>query len=77
MINYYSFNSHEEYLTAVKEGAKVTLEVDGEASIISPKMAEEIAREWREEYDSGLCSSLYGVRPVPGKIHRYEAYKIL
>ena len=43
MLNYYSFRTHKEYLMAVKEGAKVELEVTGEAYIILPKMAKEIA----------------------------------
>lgn len=76
MLNYYSFRTHEEYLAAVKESAKVALEVEGEAFILSPKIAEEIAAEWKEEYENGLCSSLYGVRPIAGRYSKYEAYRI-
>lgn len=76
MLNYYSFRTHGEYLTAVKEGAKVELEVNGEASIPSAKMAEEIAREWQKEYEDKLCPALYGVRPIQGRYNRYEAYRI-
>ena len=76
MLNYYSFRTHEEYIAAVKEGAKVALEVDGEAFISSPKMAEEIAKEWQKEYEEGLCIALYGVRPIAGKYCCYEAYRI-
>ena len=77
MLNYYSFRTHKEYLMAVKEGAKVELEVTGEAYIISPKMAKEIAEEWREEYENGISLALYDVRPIPGAYNRYEAYRIV
>lgn len=77
MLNYYDFRTHEEYLAAVKLGAKVELEVTGEAYILSPRMAEEIAKEWQKEYEEGISSALYGVRPIPGSFNRYEAYQIL
>lgn len=76
MLNYYSFRTHEEYLAAVKESAKVELEVTGEAFILSPDMVQEIAKEWQKEYENKRCSALYGVRPIPGKYNCYEAYRI-
>lgn len=77
MLNYYSFRTHKEYLAAVKEGAKVELEVTGEATILSPQMAKEIEDDWRNEYEEGYSLALYGVRPIPGSYHLYEAYRII
>lgn len=72
MLNYYSFRSHEEYLAAVQLGAKVELEVTGEANILSPEMAERIVAQWREE---GICDT--GLRRIEGTYHRYETYRIV
>ncbi len=54
----------------------VELDVKGWAIITSSRVVKAINEKWAEEYRMGICSSLYGVRPVEGKYHMYEAYKI-
>lgn len=69
------FDSRKQYVDMLSY-LETALSVNGEAIINCPATAKVIAEKWEEEYRSGICRSLWGIRPVEGRPFLYEAYKI-